>query len=823
MPNVTGLEPGEKTDIWYYHGAPAGGVGEWRIAGTATVSADGRSVASDPGVGIPNFCGTCGLFGTWCPNLPGGDSASPESACNKAGNPVELYSGYEMPNFGGLKCGGLTPMEVGLSYHPVDAFQGRSGLQGSMGEGWVLDHDIVLADGALRPDTKRLLLPPNSRIDFTRQPDDSFTAESDPRFRGAVLRMTSASPRAWELAFKDGARWRFGDCNLSSAACFLLEKIDPSGNLTAITRRAGHRIATMKDAEGGITRFTYVGDNEYPANALCPQGTDGLRLKTIHYPGKANPTENFHGASRRVLRQVGPDGRELRFEYRLTGACVTHISQPGQRCQGPQCPIVDSWDNHQAGWRIHGGQVTATTVVDAEGRRTTRRYNAAGLALEDTDTAGQTTRLERDGQNRVTESTDPLGGVSTIAFDAAHRPLGLSNPRNHTIATWGYDDADRLVSRADAHHQTQTRSYDATGRLASHTDRDGRVTTYAHDGAGRLIRKTLANGIRQHYTWDAASRLTRIEYLKDDDSLIERIDYAYDANGRRIAKTRLDGSSVPETPFTAEYDAADRLTRITLTASNETYDLAHDAHGNLTRKTRSDGTETTTYTWDASHRLIRLDRTGARPLTAEFQYDVLNRRIRRIITRGNTTHTTRYLHAGAQAIAEIHNEKITTLLTGLMLDEALARYTDGEQRTQLTDALGSVIALAQEDQSTATGYRYSPYGETTPSGEASDNASQYTAREHDGTGLYYYRARYYDPVLKRFISEDPIGVAGGVNPYVYVENDPLNQIDPLGRLYAVSSGSRLHTPVLVLLRRWRDQPPCRLVAPAWGQLRQAGQ
>ena len=66
------------------------------------------------------------------------------------------------------------------------------------------------------------------------------------------------------------------------------------------------------------------------------------------------------------------------------------------------------------------------------------------------------------------------------------------------------------------------------------------------------------------------------------------------------------------------------------------------------------------------------------------------------------------------------------------------------------------------------------------SGEASANDSQYTARENDGTGLYFYRARYYDPVLKRFVSQDPIGLSGGINQYAYVGGNPNSFVDPTG-------------------------------------------
>ncbi len=124
--------------------------------------------------------------------------------------------------------------------------------------------------------------------------------------------------------------------------------------------------------------------------------------------------------------------------------------------------------------------------------------------------------------------------------------------------------------------------------------------------------------------------------------------------------------------------------------------MTYDENGNLTSVTNSCGT--TTYTWDARNRLVGINGFTAdcSPLTANFKYD----------------------------------------------------------------ALGSIVALTDDLGNVKTHYNYSPFGETEIIGESSNNPFQYTGRENDGTGLYYYRARYYSPVLKRFISEDPIGLLG---------------------------------------------------------------
>jgi len=140
-----------------------------------------------------------------------------------------------------------------------------------------------------------------------------------------------------------------------------------------------------------------------------------------------------------------------------------------------------------------------------------------------------------------------------------------------------------------------------------------------------------------------------------------------------------------------------------------------------------------------------------------------------------------YVYNGAQAIGEVSGGAISaTILTTLAIDDVVARYTQAGARTYLSDALGSVFALAKDDQSIQAFYAYSPYGEAQGLGDDEGNPIQHTGRENDQTGLHFYRTRYYDPVLKRFISEDQIGLLAGTNFYAYVGNNPVSAVDPLG-------------------------------------------
>jgi RHS repeat-associated protein len=124
---------------------------------------------------------------------------------------------------------------------------------------------------------------------------------------------------------------------------------------------------------------------------------------------------------------------------------------------------------------------------------------------------------------------------------------------------------------------------------------------------------------------------------------------------------------------------------------------------------------------------------------------------------------------------------IAATLTGLTIDEHLTRTHDGGSEALLADALGSTVALTNEAGEVVTAYTYEPFGASTVDGAPTDNALTYTGREDDGTGVAYYRARYYHPALHRFLGEDPREFFGGdINLYAYVRNDPLNHTDPLG-------------------------------------------
>ncbi len=395
------------------------------------------------------------------------------------------------------------------------------------------------------------------------------------------------------------------------------------------------------------------------------------------------------------------------------------------------------------------------------------QYDTVNRIAQMQDADGRTTTSGYDLMGNLTRPSDSVSGDLLMSYDRVDRLVEVVSPQGTVDYT--YDAIGRRTSRTVTGGDVTGYTYDRANRIKAVTLR-GKTATYNYDVAGRLISKVLPDGIQVAYGYDNANRVTSIAYAKADATPIETLSYAYDPAGQRVSKA-LGSSSVQETGFNAAYDAANRLTSITL--KGESFTLSYDANGNLVSKS-GPVSGTTTYTWDARSRLTQIAGPG---LTASFRYDASGRRIERTVNGV----TTGYLYDGVQAIAELRGSAVDTVYhTGVAIDEVLARYAPSGNKTLLTDALNSVIAQAGDDQSVQNFYNYSPYGETTTLGLDDGNSLQYTGRESDNTGLYFYRARYYDPVLKRFIAEDPIGIAGGLNFYAFVHGKPTILRDPSG-------------------------------------------
>jgi RHS repeat-associated protein len=564
---------------------------------------------------------------------------------------------------------------------------------------------------------------------------------------------------------------------------------DSSGNLISIANALNQLTTFTYDSKGRVTSIT---DPLFHTTQFVYEGGD---LSGIIDPLN-RILSRFTDAVGRVIQVSNTSGNRTRFEYDSLNQVrkiiehsggITELTYDGNgnvltlkdaRNQTTNCVydnmdrLISYTDSLQGStstetleYDLNGNPVRA---VDRRGKVKTTTYDAldrptfvgfgttAGLNYE--SSIGYTYDL----YDRITQAVDSISGTTDFVFDDLNRTASETSPRGSVGFT--YDKVGRLISQTVTGQPSTSYSYDNANRLS--TISQGLATVgFTYDTAGRRATLTPPNGVVTEYGYDAASQLTSLTY-RSGATTIGDLTYSYDQNGRR--KTMggsLARTGLPQPLSVANYDAANRLTQ------RGAATLSYDANGNLT----NDGTNT--YTWDARNQLVSI--SGA--VSANFQYDPFGRRVRTTIN-GSTTD---YLYDGANVVQEqIGGTPSANLLTG-GVDEVFSRMESGGTQSVLADGLGSTLALLNSAGVTQTEYSYEPFGNTNITGAGSSNASQFTGRENDGTGLYYYRARYYSPTLQRFISEDPANFGGGdTNLYAYVANSPCTATDPSGKFFA---------------------------------------
>jgi RHS repeat-associated protein len=552
---------------------------------------------------------------------------------------------------------------------------------------------------------------------------------------------------------------------------------DSWGNLVRITNPMGHETHISHDTRGRVTSVTN------PLNQTTSLTYDGGDLYSVT-DALGRTSTRFTDSAGRILAVTDALGRRNEYTYDAVDRLVRSTDPLGGESHFAYDP---------------NGKLIS--VTDPKGGATTFTYNNKERVATRTDALNQVESYAYDLMDRPTQQTDRNGQISTFAYDALNRPSQATYVG--ATVTYTYDAASRLTQIADSASGTIARSYDGLDRLTSETTAQGTVSytydavsrrtsmtvggqstvtygydaadrltsiskgsetvSFTYDAAGRAATLTLPNTIVATYSYDNAGQLIGISYTKGA-VLIGDFTYEYDQAGQRI---QMGGSlarmALPQTLTTAVYNAANQLTEWAGTA------LTYDANGNLlTHGGKS-------YIWDSRNRLIAL----AGGITASFAYDAIGRRSSKTIAGTSTA----FLYDGLNPVQElVGGAPSANILAGLNVDEFFARSTSSGSDSFLTDALGSVVALSDTAGTVQVQYGYEPYGSTIQSGSANDNSYQYTGRESDGTGLYYYRARYYDPIVKRFISEDPIGLSGGLNSYAYVGGNPVSLVDPDGKI-----------------------------------------
>jgi RHS repeat-associated protein len=558
---------------------------------------------------------------------------------------------------------------------------------------------------------------------------------------------------------------------------------DPHGDLTSITDGLGHTIATLTyntttglptqitDALSHSTTLTYQGSDLVSlTDALNRTSTRfvdpiGRLLNTIDPLG--NRTSYTYDAMNHLKQMTDATGAVTSLTYDLDGNLKSVTDPRGGLTQytydGKDRVITRTDPLSHAEAYSYDVNDNLTSRTDRKNQQRILSYDALNrLTQVQYKTASGTTEstvgYTYDAGNRATTINDSTAGAITRAYDGLNR-LTSEATASGSIG-YQYDAANRRTQMTVSGQSALTYGYDAADRLTGITQGSSTVTL-AYDNANRRSTLTLPNGIILTYGYDNANELTGLTYQLGA-ATVGSLTYAYDNAGRIIARGgTFDVGSMPNALTTTTFDAGNHLTKW------GTGTLTYDLNGNLT----SDGTQS--YTWNTRDQLTAASGTH----TASFGYDGQGRRANKTID--GTTRA--LLYDGVNLAQELSSgTAVVNYLNGLKLDEAYSRTDSTSTLTYLADNLGSTAALTDNTGSVQTSYTYEPYGNTTASGSTSSNSLQYAGRENDGTQLYYYRARYYSPTYGRFASEDPIGLAGGINTNAYVGGNPISRRDPLG-------------------------------------------
>lgn len=560
-------------------------------------------------------------------------------------------------------------------------------------------------------------------------------------------------------------------------------------------------------------RFEYDGLGRLTAQS-DPYGTTSWQYLSNHRVRKTD-ARNYQSISYLEGYTSPADAMRVRIDSPSSSGTVTtvinhdaagrvqYVSQGGQR-------IDYRYDNDFSDYVV-SEEYPAFTINytrDAAGNMTQRWINS-----------GSRTNYVYDHNNQLLKINYP---DSTADVRFTYREDGLMTSALNGVGNWRYQyNAIGQLTQSQLYYSGVDYSFNYSYNSAQHISAlsypGGYSVSYSPDGRGQATRAgSLVTSLQRH----ANGSITRLNYgngltayrlldtpglrpaalqVKNGSAFKLRKTYSYDAVGNVTAID--DGVQSGYDVRNVQYDGLNRLLSV-YSPSFGSIGYAYDKRGNITRLTQAgqaqsyhytsddllssvSGAVSRTYRYDSAGRVtdngqINMSYNAADQMvaagTAHYQYDAHGHRLSK--PSGDTTRLTIYSRDG-QLLMTRQSAKNTykVLLDG----KSVAQTGHGGTRYFHHDALGSVVG-----ESTASGslkrQHYRPFGLQVDA-YSSPNEQGYTGHVHDDTGLVYMQARYYDPVIGRFYSNDPVGFTGDIttfNRYSYVGNNPYTYTDPTG-------------------------------------------
>lgn len=563
----------------------------------------------------------------------------------------------------------------------------------------------------------------------------------------------------------------------------VISRRDAAGNVTGFTHDAEGNVLTVTQPGGEVTRY------EYDGNSNLISSTDALGHKTLYEYDKRN----------QLVKKTFPDNTTEIMVYNAGGLLTSKTDRNSRS-------TTYEYDNRNrlAEINYHDGNTVAYTYTQTGKRDTVT--DSRGVTDFDYDAMDQVSQVRYPDGTLISYTYDLAGnrtsittpdGATAYVYDAANRLTRVTDPRG-LITSYDYDTRGNVIRVNHPNGLTTAKTYDQMSRLASvkTTKTGGEIVfheTYTRDANGRRTRVTNSDSSSVEYAYDVKSRLQSETYKDAGGNVLRQIGYTYDAVGNR---STLNDSG---TTTTYTYNANDQLT------SDGASTFAYDANGNTLSRTF--GGDSIRYDYDPRDRLAQITQPDNSTLT--YTYDADGNRVRAAGSDGSATN---YLvdptKRAAQVVVETdsNGNVVASYTYGLGL---ISQRRNGVDSFYLQDALGSTRALTNNQGTVTNSYSYDAFGQLLSNSGTTLNSFLYTGEQRDeASGLYYLRARYYNPALGRFLTSDRfegrLEDPSALHKYVYVQNNPVNMTDPLG-LYGAEEGTAAHQSLGALyIGMWGD-------------------
>jgi RHS repeat-associated protein len=529
---------------------------------------------------------------------------------------------------------------------------------------------------------------------------------------------------------------------------------DPAGN-----------ISSAMDANGKSTSFTYDSMNRVKTatdanNKITTYGYDSLGNLTTVTDANNHTTTFTYDEQNQLTKTTNPLNEQKLYSYDVNrnlslvvtpnGAQIKIYNDPANLVEKkilPEQTYAYTYDSQY--------NLTRTTNADSDLSFTYDPLSRLTLA----QTVGSSVSYAYDISSNLTIMTDPAGMITSYIYDNLNRLTDIQQA-GQTLSHYNYDALSRRTQKqfeVGSQQFAANYSYDLASQLLSITNLPTTINdTYTYDNVGNRLSLADNNGFH-NYIYDNIYRLSSATNPNEN--------YSYDSAGNR-------------NPLTQTYDSGNRL------LDDGTYTYTYDRDGNITRKVKKIGGETTSYTYNSEDQLIGVVTPTQ---TISYKYDALGRRIEKNVA-GTIS---RYVYDGEDIIQELdgNNQVVATYTHGPGIDEPICLEKNNQKYYYIADGLGSITALVSSNGNIVQSYRYDSFGNIISQAGSLSQPYAYTGREYDPeTGLYFYRHRYYDSKIGRFLQEDQVPA---LNLYSYCRNNPLNLVDPYGLIW-VTTGYKMH-------------------------------